>query len=109
MRFPLLDVIRGFSLFGIFLMNVASFSGFGFMSPEQMAAIPTAAVDRPIGLVLLWLANGKFYSLFSLLFGIGFALQIDAAGTTNAPRLVSFGMIPEQAVELVAQIEADRA
>lgn len=79
MRFPLLDVVRGFSLFGIFLMNLASFSGFTFMSPAQMAALPTSAVDGPIGLVMLWLAYGKFYSLFSLLFGIGFALQIDAA------------------------------
>lgn len=36
------------------------------------------------------------------------AAQIDAAGTTNAPRLVDFGMVPDEAVELVAQIEADR-
>lgn len=35
--------------------------------------------------------------------------QIDAAGTTDAPKLAAMAMVPEQAVELVAQIEADRA
>ena len=78
-RLPLLDVVRGLALAGIFLINLASFSGFLFMSPAQIDALPTAAFDRPAGLLLLWLAYGKFYSLFSLLFGIGFALQLDSA------------------------------
>ena len=29
--------------------------------------------------LVVWLGYGKFYSLFSLLFGIGFSLQLDAA------------------------------
>lgn len=36
------------------------------------------------------------------------AAQIDAAGTTNAPKLVEMSMPPELAVEVVAQIESDR-
>ena len=75
-RLPLLDVLRGFALFGIFLINLGSFTGFIFMTPADMAATATAAIDKPIAVVILWLAYGKFYSLFSLLFGIGFALQL---------------------------------
>lgn len=75
-RLPLLDVLRGFALFGIFLINLGSFTGFIFMTPADMAATSTAAIDKPFALVILWLAYGKFYTLFSLLFGVGFALQL---------------------------------
>ncbi len=78
-RLPLLDALRGLALLGIFTINIAGFSGFIYMSPEEIAALPTAAVDRPMGLLIFWLAYGKFYSLFSLLFGIGFALQLESA------------------------------
>jgi uncharacterized protein len=78
-RLTILDALRGFALGGIFLLNLASFTGFVFMTPEQMAALPTAVLDRPAALLIVWLGYGKFYSLFSLLFGIGFALQLAAA------------------------------
>ena len=71
-------------------MNLAVFTGFIFMPPDQMGTLPTAATDRPIALVLVWLAYGKFYSLFSLLFGIGFALQLDSAARSGDVRLGRF-------------------
>ena len=43
-----------------------------------------------MALVLVWLAYGKFYSLFSLLFGIGFALQLDSAARDGDARLGRF-------------------
>jgi uncharacterized protein len=89
-RLPLLDATRGIALLGIFTLNLAPFSGFVFMKPEEMAALPTAAVDLPAALVILWLGYGKFYSLFSLLFGIGFALQIDSAARDSDQRLRRF-------------------
>lgn len=78
-RVTLLDALRGFALIGVLLMNMPAFSGIVYMSPDQMAASSTAATDLPVAVVMLWLAYGKFYSIFSLLFGIGFALQLDAA------------------------------
>jgi uncharacterized protein len=78
-RLDILDALRGFALAGIFLLNLAAFSGFAFMTPEQMAASPTASLDLPIAGIVVWLGYGKFYSLFSLLFGIGFSLQLAAA------------------------------
>ena len=78
-RLEILDALRGFALVGIFLLNLPAFSGFAFMTPEQMAASPTAALDLPVAGLTVWLGYGKFYSLFSLLFGIGFSLQLAAA------------------------------
>lgn len=89
-RLPFLDALRGFALFGIFLLNLAQLSGFIYMKPADMAALPTAALDRPIALVIVWLGYGKFYSLFSLLFGIGFALQLESAARTGDAGLHRF-------------------
>jgi uncharacterized protein len=78
-RLPILDACRGFALAGIFLLNLAVFTGFAFMPPETMAKSPTAALDSVAAFVIIWLGYGKFYSVFSLLFGIGFAFQLDSA------------------------------
>ena len=89
-RLDILDAMRGFALGGIFLLNLASFSGFAFMTPEMMAASPTAALDLPVAGLTVWLGYGKFYSLFSLLFGIGFSLQLAAAARRGDARLRVF-------------------
>jgi uncharacterized protein len=89
-RIALLDALRGFALAGIFLINLGSFSGLAFMKPEERSMFPTAAVDGPAMLLILWLAYGKFYSLFSLLFGIGFSLQLGAAERRGDARLRVF-------------------
>jgi len=78
-RLPVLDAARGVALLGIFLINLGAFTGYLWLTPEARAALPTARVDPAAGFLLLWLAMGKFYSLFSLLFGLGFALQMDGA------------------------------
>ena len=89
-RLEMLDAMRGFALGGIFLLNLAVFSGFAFMTPEMMSASPTAAVDLPVAGLIVWLGYGKFYSLFSLLFGIGFSLQLAAAVRRGDERLRVF-------------------
>jgi uncharacterized protein len=89
-RLDILDALRGFALAGIFLVNLAVFSGFVFMPPELMARLPTAAVDMPAAGLIFWLGYGKFYSLFSLLFGVGFSLQLVAAEDRGDSRLAVF-------------------
>jgi uncharacterized protein len=86
-RIPALDVLRGISVGGILFANVLVFFGLVFMPPERAAALPTAAADgiaRFLGRVFL---DGKFYSIFSLLFGIGFGLQLVRGGEAALPRL----------------------
>lgn len=89
-RLTLLDALRGFALIGILTMNAMVLSGLIFMPPEALAALPTAAFDMPMMGLLTWLAYGKFYTIFSLLFGIGFALQMDAALRRGDTRLSLF-------------------
>ncbi len=75
-RIELLDMVRGFALAGILLANLVSFAGYYVTSPARLAASPTARLDA---LTVAWMnlaVEGKFYSLFSLLFGVGFALQM---------------------------------
>lgn len=89
-RLDILDALRGFALAGIFLVNLAVFSGYVFMPPELMARLRTAAVDMPAAGLIFWLGYGKFYSLFSLLFGVGFSLQLVAAEDRGDSRLAVF-------------------
>lgn len=75
-RSALLDALRGWALFGILVVNMMLFIGFVFLEDEARAALPLARFDDLSELLLEWLVVGKFYSIFSLLFGIGFAIQL---------------------------------
>ena len=79
-RIQILDVLRGWALFGVFLCNMRWFSGYG-----NDRELWTNAVDKLAILVVDYAADDKFYTLFSFLFGLGFALQIIRAQARNAP------------------------
>lgn len=71
-RTELLDALRGFALFGVAFSNYALFAFWLFMPEAEKAALPGARFDALMGAVHGILIDGKFYSNFSLLFGIGF-------------------------------------
>ncbi len=83
-RIQTLDVVRGFALLGIALMNVEFFN-------RPLAAIgdglpaESAGMDAWSGLLIHLLVRGKFYVLFSLLFGAGFALMLARAQAAGRP------------------------
>ena len=54
--------------------NLFGFSGWGFITQPMREALPTWPADGPLALLEQVFVNGKFYSLFSLLFGIGFSI-----------------------------------
>ena len=90
-RIALLDVLRGISVLGILLLNIAAFSGTAFLDPKTAAGLPGASGDRTLHFLVVWLVEGKFYSLFSLLFGIGFAVMVtraERAGANPVPVLL---------------------
>ena len=64
-RIPAVDILRGFALFGILLVNF----------PGSEAA-RSGAVDDAVSKMLTILVSCKFYTTFSFLFGLGFALQL---------------------------------
>lgn len=75
-RIEILDGLRGFALFGILLANILYWSGWGLMTGEQRLALAgPEAVTWQYGFHHL-LIDGKFYTIFSMLFGAGFALQL---------------------------------
>ncbi|MBR1687255.1 MAG: DUF418 domain-containing protein [Prevotella sp.] len=73
-RYVILDALRGCALLGIALANFPEFALWTFLSADEQAALPTAQVDTVVHYLQYLLVDGKFYTLFSLLFGIGFAL-----------------------------------
>jgi uncharacterized protein len=82
-RLALLDALRGMALGGILLANLTSFFGADMLDPAARAAQPAAAVGRMVLFGVDWLVEGKFYSIFSILFGVGFALQASRAAARN--------------------------
>lgn len=79
-RIPALDVLRGVAVGGILFANVLVFFGMFVIPPERAAALPTAARDHVAVFLEHAFVDGKFYSVFSLLFGIGFGLQLARGG-----------------------------
>lgn len=80
-RYAILDVLRGLSLLGIALANYPEFSLYSFLPVEAVDTMPTAGIDRIVRYLQYIFIDGKFYTIFSLLFGIGFSIII-----TNAAR-----------------------
>ena len=78
-RYVILDALRGFALIGIILANYPEFSLYTFQPDEVAAAMPTAGIDRAVRFLQYVFVDGKFYTLFSLLFGIGFSIIISHA------------------------------
>jgi uncharacterized protein len=76
-RIEILDVLRGLAVGGILIGNMQWFSGYGMMPPALAAQTPLA--DQITHFLIHFFVEGKFYSIFSFLFGFGFALQIARA------------------------------
>ena len=73
-RIATLDVLRGFALMGILIMNMSGFSYSGWHEADGSHYWPSQ-VDQIAEQVRNALFSGKFNSLFSVLFGLGFTIQ----------------------------------
>lgn len=83
-RFAILDALRGFALLGICLANFPEFSLFSFLSDSETSAFPTAEADSALRFLSCLFVDGKFYTLFSVLFGIGFSIILGNAKSRGA-------------------------
>ena len=78
-RIPTIDILRGFALFGVVLMN-------------SQSMISWANLDSQSDQWVVWFYKtfiaGRFYRLFAFLFGLGFVLQmnrLESRGVTFGP------------------------
>jgi uncharacterized protein len=78
-RSEILDILRGFALLGILFSHLPSFAGFDYLPPERAAALDWWGLDRAMTTFVDCFIDDKFLALFSLLFGIGFAIQMESA------------------------------
>ena len=78
-----LDALRGFALFGILLVNMALFSWpvYDLMMGQE---VWTGLVDQIADWLIRFFAEGKFYALFSFLFGLGMTIQMERAAARGA-------------------------
>lgn len=76
-RIGLLDVLRGFALFGILVVNLGLFA-FGVIERTDVSS-----ADRVVSFTVATIFAGKFYLLFSFLFGYGFTLAARRAFQRN--------------------------
>ncbi|WP_247748647.1 MULTISPECIES: DUF418 domain-containing protein [Streptomyces] len=80
------DVLRGFALLGILLVNVSAMAGPHLGPADELY---TSRVDELAAWLVTAFVSAKFYLLFSFLFGYSFTLQrasAERAGVSFAPR-----------------------
>ena len=85
-RIVLLDVLRGIAVFGMFTVNMSADLPWGSTFREQ----PLAIADSTVMIFVDLLTNGKFVTIFSFLFGVGFFLQLERARGRGVPFLAVY-------------------
>ncbi len=87
-RIQFIDVLRGIALFGILTANMRAFFG-----PQDAYMIPKALYAGQADMIAQGIVDtvfqGKFISIFSFLFGLGFAVQMSRAQARGA-RFLAF-------------------
>jgi len=76
-RIAVIDVLRGFTIFGILLVNMPLYAwpNWGPMRGIR-AGLAHGPLDEAAGWFLWLFAEDKFYPLLSVLFGVGFSVQL---------------------------------
>src|SRR6478672_4954563 len=82
-RVEVMDVLRGVALLGILLMNIEAFVG-PMMEAVTGVNARFSGADRWVDAAIYVLVQGKFITMFSLLFGMGFAVMLERANATGA-------------------------
>jgi uncharacterized protein len=74
-RIQALDILRGIAVFGILVVNVEQMFLPMLYGNDPVSVVPGEAMALPVWFFTDALFENKFITLFSLLFGAGFALQ----------------------------------
>jgi uncharacterized membrane protein YeiB len=77
-RIEALDVVRGFALIGVLFMNIEFFNR-NSRGVEEGMPVGLTGVDFAASWFVAYFVQGKFWTIFSLLFGMGFAVMFSRA------------------------------
>jgi len=88
-RIEALDVVRGFALIGIFLMNVEFFNR-SIRGIEEGMPVGLTGINWLASWFVAYFVQGKFWTIFSLLFGMGFAVMLSRAERTERPFIAPY-------------------
>jgi len=75
-RIDLFDILHGFALLGILIVNMGIFS-FPYIAQFTRTPRGDSVLDYATEFLIMALATWKFYPLFSFLFGLGMWMQIE--------------------------------
>jgi len=90
-RVEVLDVIRGFALLGIIIANMSFFNSPAGYLEIMGKNLWTGIGDTIASSLITLLVQGKFYIMFSFLFGLGFAVFFERAkAKTKRPTLLFY-------------------
>jgi uncharacterized protein len=88
-RIWIMDALRGFAILGIFIANLGS--GFAFYDGQAQNVGPYfTSWDHQMIKLHHFLIEGKFYSIFSFLFGWGIAIQLQRS---SEKEIASTGLV----------------
>ena len=84
-RIEVIDILRGFTILGILLVNMALYNSpnWGPLRAAH-AQLSKGVADEVAGWLIFLFAENKFYPLLSFLFGLGFSIQLVRAGMHGA-------------------------
>jgi uncharacterized protein len=74
-RIETIDILRGWAIFGILVANMMVFAADYLPWAERWPGL----ADRTTVFLIQFFGESKFWTLFSFLFGLGFALQLERA------------------------------
>ena len=78
-RIKKLDALRGFALLGVCMANYKELTLYAFYDVGHTVNVEADRSDTIANFLLYFLVDGKFYTIFSVLFGIGFSIIIGNA------------------------------
>ena len=82
-RIQVMDLLRGFAIIGILFMNIEWFNR--PISELLSFDLNQTGLDWAAGWLVKIFIEGKFYKIFSLLFGMGFAVMLLKAQAADKP------------------------
>ncbi|MFO7829922.1 MAG: DUF418 domain-containing protein [Bacteroidales bacterium] len=88
-RIHILDILRGFAILGILMVNMPLFNS-PFFSRLSNFTIWESFPNQVADIFIRFFFEGKFYSLFSILFGIGFFLFLQKQNESGKSIIPTF-------------------